>query len=348
MSSKVNDEALIINQEKESLIIKEDNTHTHSQSHTEYEDDISDHSKKGDTVKDPFDFHKLSFPTDYYSITWISLKKSQFIGASLHGIDIFLIPSDYFWIYINFLSFAIFVLITIILLVKEALLDDIFLEADWKMTTLRVIIVAFAQRKLVPEFIAGYRKLLYSLRNHREFTHPEFASFVGICQMFVATANLCAIIAFVCMADEYIDPVANFGGICALSEFDDWVGDAIMTYKLKGMESLPKEERERIFIEKTSEKGHEVNPYEIHNHEKKSDVFKVKDLNSKLPLVYKLAFINEDDLEIEVDESLYVDTHWIIVKLERVVKIIPWEFIIPLLTIPLGIYLPILTKYIRN
>lgn len=115
--------------------------------------------------KEIFDFKKLSLANDYYSITWTSLRKNQFVGAKIRGVEIFLIPSDYFWIYINFITFVILLLITVILLVKQALISDKYVESGWLMAVVRIILVALAQKKLFPEFESGYAKLLYSLRN---------------------------------------------------------------------------------------------------------------------------------------------------------------------------------------
>lgn len=61
--------------------------------------------------------------------------------------------------------------------------------------------------------------------------------------MIIASVNLIAIIFFVCMADEFIDPVTNFAGLCVLSELDDWIGDLINKCKPSGAETLSSEER---------------------------------------------------------------------------------------------------------
>lgn len=300
----------------------------------------------GDEIKDPLELQKLSLPSDYYSLTWCALKKSQFVGASIYGVDVFLIPSDYFWIYINFISFALLLLLTVILLVKEALMDDVYVEAGWKMTILRVILVAFAQRKLLPEFTCGYVKLLYSLRNRKEFTHPEFANFVALCQMFTASITLLAIVLFVCMADTYIDPVTNFSALCVLSELDDWIGEMIMSHKLKGCETLTKEERDKIFYEKLTD--HEHNPDEVHHHDEENDEYDITEINSRITLINKMALITDDDLEVEIDEAVFVNTHWAILELEKIIKIIPWSYVIPLATIPISYALPYLSYVLRT
>lgn len=290
------------------------------------------------------DYHKLSLPPDYYAITWASLRKTQFIGATMHGVDVFLTASNLFWVYINFITFTILLLITILILVKEALIDDIFTKADWIMVCLRVILIAFAQRKLLPEFSYGYYKMLYSLKNKREFNHPEFAVFVGFCQMLVTICTLIAVLFFVCMADEYIDPVTNFGGVCVLSELDDWIGDVIMSNRLKGCETLEMAEREEIYQGKDDEK----NPAKEITIDKENEKYDLTDLNSRIPLVNKLALITEDDLEIVIDDSLVLDAHWFIVLCEKVIKVIPWEYLIPLATIPISYYLPKVTKVVRG
>jgi len=316
---------------------------------TNIHDEINDHHiiNENQTLnQDPFDFHKLSLSHDYYSITWISLKKSQFIGAKIHGVEVFLLPSDFFWIYINFITFAICLLLTMILLLKESLVDDIYFEATWIMLILRIVIVAFAQNKLLPEFASGYSKLLYSLKHYKEFTHPGFAHFVGLCQMIIASFTLFSILLFVCMAETYITPVTNFGGICVLSELDDWIGELIVSKRLKGSETLKKGERDSIY---KSKKG-DSNPYEYEANDEyiSNDEYLVKDLNLRVSLTNKLALITDEDLEIEVDECLNLNAHWSIVQLEKMIKLIPWSIVLPIITIPASMYMPILSNFIRS
>jgi len=290
------------------------------------------------------EYHKLSLPPDYYAITWASLRKTQFLGATMHGVDVYLTASDHFWIYINFITFTFLLMVSILILVKEALIDDVFTKADWIMVCLRVILVSLAQRKLLPEFSYGYYKMLYGLKNRREFTHPEFAIFIGFCQMLVTISTLIAVLFFVCMADEYIDPVTNFGGVCVLSELDDWVGDVIMSNKLKGCETLETEEREQLYQGVDDEK----NPIKEVTIDKENEKYDLTDLNSRIPLINKLALITEDDLEIKIEESLVLDAHWFIVLSEKVIKVIPWKYLIPLATIPISYYLPKFTKFLRG
>lgn len=318
-----------------------------SQSNNQIKDHHAVNESEAVNQEDPFDFHKLTLNHDYYSITWISLKKSQFIGAKIHGIEVFLLPSDFFWIYINFITFSICLLLTMILLLKESLVDDIYVEANWIMLILRIVIVAFAQNKLLPEFSSGYSKLLYSLKHYKEFTHPGFAHFVGLCQMIIASFTLFSILLFVCMAETYITPVTNFGGICVLSELDDWIGELIISQKLKGSKTISKEERENIYKSKKEEN----NPYQHEQVETvydDSDDYSLKDLNLRVSLTNKLALITEEDLEVEVDECLNLNAHWSIVQMEKMIKLVPWSIIIPIITIPTSIYMPILSSFIRE
>lgn len=295
----------------------------------------------GQILKD----YKLSLPADYYAITWASLRKTQFIGATLHGVEVFLIPANYFWIYINFLAFIILLLITILLLVKEALIDDIYYKPNWILVILRFIIMALAQRKLFPEFTYGYYKMLYSLKRKREFTHPEFAVFVGFCQMFVSLTSLIAILFFVCMADEFIEPVTNFGALCVLSELDNWLGDVILSNRLKGFETIELAKREELHMQKGS---YDHNPDNEITIDKDNDEYDLTDLNSRIPLVNKLALIKEEDLEIQIDENTVLSTHWFVLLCESLNKIIPWGYFIPIATIPISYYLPDITRALRR
>lgn len=301
---------------------------------------------EGVEERDPLELKRLSLPADYYSLTWTALKKSQFLGATFHGIDIYLLPSDFFWIYINFLSFFIFIFISIILLIKEALMDDIYVNAGIEMYILRIIIVGFCQRLILPEFSHGYYKLIYTLQKSKEFTHPGFANFVALCQMFVSVSALTAVIFFVCMADEYIEPITNCSGLCVLNELDDWIGDAIMSHKPDGLVAVERKIREEEFS-KIQEEG-EHNPAEHDHDQPKTDgEFNLDNINERLPLVSKMALVDEIDLVIDIDDRIELNTHWTIVYIEKTVSLLPWDKIIPLLTIPLGLYMPTITTYLR-
>ena len=61
-----------------------------------------------------------------------------------------------------------------------------------------------------------------------------------------------------------------------------------------------------------------------------------------------MALITDDDLEVEVDETVYVNTHWAILELEKIIKIIPWSYVIPLATIPISYALPYLSYALRK
>ena len=355
---------------------------SHNENKKEHEekessDEVSEASSHEQTERDfeegfknnPLEYHKLCLNTDYYSITWTALRKMQFIGISFNFEDIYLLPSDYFWIYINFISFFTLLLLTIFLLVKEALINDKYKNSGWLMYILRITLVVLAQRKLLPEFNQGYCKLLYTLQKKREFTHPGFAIFVSICQMFVVSANLISIIFFICMADEYIQPITNFSGLCVLSELDDWIGDLIMSYQLNGFDLPETQDKINQYIkyEKTFEKNphehqnelHEVNHLEEglddEEHHKKEErnkkeikkTYNMYMINERMSLTAKLATIRESDLEIEIDDKIQLNAHWTIVYIEKLIKNIPWNIVIPLLTIPISYSLPSISHWLR-
>jgi len=82
---------------------------------------------------------------------------------------------------------------------------------------------------LTPEIELAYAKFVYPIMKPQEFQHPKFAIFIGFSHIVVVVQILFGLIIFVCMADEFADPVINFAGICVLSELDNWLGDAVMS-----------------------------------------------------------------------------------------------------------------------
>lgn len=288
-------------------------------------------------------YKKLTLNTDYYSITWVALKKTQFVGAKIYGVDIYLLPKDYFWINLNFIMFFLMVVLTLALLVANSVINDHFIQSTYLVAVLRIILVGFAQKKLVPEFESGYAKMLYSLRNHSEFTYSGFATFVAFCQMLISSICLIGIIFFVCIADGYVELITNFSGLCVLSELDDWIGDQISICKIKGCETLSVSDRIELFYSPNFS-----NPDHKHSKTPKNEQFKLKHINERMSVFNKLALISFEDLEIEYEESMNIKAHWSIVYLEKMIKMVPWGYVIPFMTVPLGLYLPDINEFFQK
>ena len=63
---------------------------------------------------------------------------------------------------------------------------------------------------------------------------------------------------------------------------------------------------------------------------------------------HKLALINEEQLGIHIDETIYKNAPWYIVIFEKAVTYIPWKIVLPLSTYPLSIMLPSITTWLRK
>ena len=182
--------------------------------------------------KDPTTYKKIALDLDFYSQTWYAIKKETFEDITIRGVKISLLPQDYFSLYIQFIIFVCLILVSIILIVQEALIDDVYVEGDFHLTLLRMMLVIFTQMNLGHELEIAYAKFLYPIINKNEFYHPNFAIFIGFCHCLVCITTILGLLVFICMADEFADPVINFAGITVLSELDNWVGDAIMTLRI--------------------------------------------------------------------------------------------------------------------
>ena len=316
---------------KEKLIEKDNNSNDSGSSKGEYLDTLEVELDKG-ANKDPLLIKKISLGTDFYSLTWHSLKKGAFDNKKIRGVEISLLPQDYFWIYINFLTFVLLLLLTVFLIVQEGLIEDEYVEGDWSMVLLRILLVFFTQLNLGPEIELGYAKFLYPIIHPHKFYHPSMAVFIGFSHVFICLNVMVGLIIFVCMADEFADPVINFSGICVLSQFDDWMGDYItLTFKIDD-DHIDDEEDEK---EKKKIMSKRKN-------------YDLKYLNEKMSLYNKMAMLADDDNEIYIDESLHSNAPFYIVWFEKLVSFIPWKIILPLSTIPISIALPIYTQKLRE
>lgn len=290
--------------------------------------------------KDPIYFRSVSLGTDFYSLTWHSLKKSAFVGKKVRGVDICLLPQDYFWLYINFILFIGLLLISVFLILQEALIDDVYVEGDWMMDVLRILLVIFTQIHLGAEIELAYAKFLYPITNHHEFYHPSMAIFIGFSHCLVCVVIMIGLIVFVCMADEFADPVINFAGICVLSELDDWLGDTIVNvFKLDSDDDIVKELEEEKDEEKKTDLEKKL--------KKSRRKYTLKHLNERMNLFNKMALLADDDSLVKFDEGIYERAPFYIVWFEKLVSVIPWWLILPLSTIPISHYLPYFTKELR-
>lgn len=298
----------------------------------EYIDTVEEVEPQIGGKKDPLSLKKISLGTDFYSLTWHSLKKGAFDKKTVRGVQISLLPQDYFWIYVNFISFVLGLLLTVFLIVQEALIDDEYFEGDWSLVFLRMLLVLFTQLNLGPEIELGYAKFLYPIINPDQFWHPSMAIFIGFSHVFICINVMFGLIIFICMADEFADPVINFAGICVLSQLDDWMGDYIcLTHKLDSddFEDAEDEETQKQILKKRS-------------------VYDLKRLNEKMSLYNKMAMLADDSNEIFIDEGLYTNSPFYIIWFEKLVGIVPWKIVLPLSTIPISYALPYTTLQLRN
>lgn len=292
--------------------------------------------------KDPTTFKKISIGGDYYSLTWACLKVKLFENKTLRGEKIYLLPQDYFNLYFEFVFFIIMLALTIILVVRNVVLDDVYKEGSLSIILCRIILMIFAMKSLGPEFNTGYAKYLCALKRRKMFTYPGFAQFVGLCQIINASIALFGILFFVCTADEFGELLTNFSGLCILTELDDWIGDMIITNKLQD-DDYPEDDKdddEETLADKAERR--------MRTEERRKNNFDLKDLNERLSVVQKMAMIEDEDLNIYVNETLTENAHWTVVWVDSINKIIPWQFIVPILTLPISYLMPYITERIRK
>lgn len=296
-----------------------------------YETTVEDGSPK-----DPLLFKKISLGSDYYSLTWACLKVSLFKDKELRGQKIYLLPADYFYLYLRFIIFMLMLALTIILVVRNVVIDDVYKEGSFAVIGCRIILMIFAMKSLTPEFKTGYSKYLYSVRHRSEFTYPGFAQFVGLCQIVCAGIALVGVLFFVCTADEFGELLTNFSGLCILSELDDWLGDMILTSKLQD-EALEEIDEDDDDLTKKNKLARNAN---IRNE------CNTRDLNERMNIMQKMAMIEDEDLEIFIKDDISANCHWIIVWFDKINKIIPWDFLIPLSAIPISYGMPYIREHI--
>jgi len=363
--AKINDEKVLIKQENGE---DENENKNLTEKLTEEKEEESDNeyvSVIGDTEecltkKDPFNVKKVFLGLDYYSLTWIAISKKTFNKISVRGQKIFLLPQDYFSLYFYFLVFVFALFITILLILQEAILEDVYIEGTYQLILLRMLLVVFTLVNIGEEVQLAYAKFLFPIINRDKFHHPGFATFIGFCHLITCITSILGLLFFICMADEFADPVINFAGICVLIELDNWVGDAIQSCRVDQdyLDNLVRDDNDGLAAMKDHDKLEEIvlknldegdDPKKvIKKTEKERGKYRIQYLNENLSWKHKLALINEAQLEIHIDENIYKNAPWYIVIFEKAVTYIPWKIVLPLSTYPLSIMLPTITTWLRK
>jgi hypothetical protein len=248
---------------------------------------------------------------DLYALTWTSLREEIWNVKSLYDCEINLTANDHFWVYINFLLFVISIVVTFGLILHEVIADKGYVTSTISILILRITLICFAQKCLTPEFYQGLFLVRYAIKNKNEFSHYQFAIFVGLCQLSVCCVVFVAIILFVCMEDEALQLVVEFAGLTVIAKLDNWLGAVIMHSRI---------------------------------HENKDDMnkYSLKNFNKRIGLGCKLALIDEHDLCLVDDQNSTHKAHWTMTMVEKTVDLLPWQYILPFITIIFNYLLPYL------
>ena len=286
----------------------------------------------------PLDSYLISLSKDFYTLTWCCIKKKAFCSVkeddsgnqilddsnTLRGVRIFLLPHDYFMLYFHFIIFVAMIIISYLCIIKEQVLNDEYKEGSLYIIICRIILTFCVYIKLGKEFKLGWSKLEYTINNKDQFTYYQFAIFVSLFQSVSAAIAFICIMVAVCLNDTISSLVFSFSALVVLTELDDWLGNAILADKIKR--------------DKGDVQGKEA---------KKRSMYELENLNGRMSILENMAMIDESNFEILVDGDL-TNSHWIFKYLDYICSVIPFQIVIPLLTIPLSVYLPQYSKFMRH
>lgn len=302
-----------------------------------YEVDVSEGTTEYDSEK------KITMFTDFYSLVWMSTKLNQFNGIEVHGVPIFLNHSDFFNIYMAFTLFVISLVLTMFLLIREVLLNYEYKEGTYFMIVLRMILINFGQRLIGVEFKQGYLKLAYTLNHKKMFAYPLFAYFIAASQMIAAIISILSIFLWICMADQYIQPVSGFAAFAVLTCLDDWIGEAIMKSKVVGAVN-----KKKMGLDQDDEEF----PCTCHCKNLKhvtSEVYDLENLNDKLSLFQKMALMDTaEGFDVIVNDEKYKGINLYEEYFAKIVKWKKWNYVLPILVIPASILMPKVHEFLMR
>lgn len=285
----------------------------------------------------PLDSYKISLNTDFYTLAWCCIKKKAFCSIkvdetgnqilddsnTIKGERIYLLPEDYFMLYFHFLVFISTIIISFTCILKEQAFNDEYVEGSLFIIICRIILTFFVYLLLGKEFKQGWGKLEYTINNRDQFTYIKFAIFIAIFQVISASIAFICIVISVCLNGTITDLLFNFSALAVLTELDDWLGSAILAKKIK------KDTED-------SKSGNKI----------KNERY-VENLNERMGILDKMAIIDDSNYEIIVNGDLS-KSHSIFRYIDIITSHIPFQILIPFLTIPLSIYLPQYSKFVRH
>lgn len=263
--------------------------------------------------RNPLKIKNIVLEEDFYALTWISLKWDIWDGKKIRGEDIFLGPADFFWIHMNFIIFVCFLVLTIWLILLELVGDLYYSFSSLSIIVLRITLVCFAQRSLAPEFYQGLFLIRYSTRNPDQFSHYQFAVFIGICQFTVSCICFFGIMLFVCTAEEALELVVEFASLSIVAKLDNWIGECIMMAKLK------------LEDEKDDE-----------------DKYDLDNINIRMSLHQKMALVDDHDLILLDDQNEIRNAHWSLQFIDWMINLCPWLYVLPFLTLLFNFIMPLI------
>lgn len=278
----------------------------------ESDSSISEVDLENGVKRDALKIKNIVLEQDFYALTWISLKWDIWQDKKIKNKQIFLGPADFFWIHMNFIIFLCSITITVWLILIEVLENKEYISSNITIVILRVTLVCFAQKSISPEFLQGLFLLRYSARNTNEFTHYQFAVFVGACQLIVASIVFIGIMLFVCTAEEALELVVEFAGLSIIAKLDNWIGDSIMLSKPKLEENDSKEK------------------------------YDLKNINIRMKLSQKMSLIEDKDLILIDDQNDIKNAYWIIKFLDYIVHFWSWQYVLPFFTLIFNYLMPLL------
>lgn len=263
--------------------------------------------------RNPLKIKNIVLEEDFYALTWISLKWDIWEKKKMRGEDIFLGPADFFWIHMNFIIFVCFLVLTIWLILLELVGDLYYSFSSISIIALRITLVCFAQRSLAPEFYQGLFLMRYSTRFPDQFSHYQFAVFIGMCQFCVSCICFLGIMMFVCTAEEALELVVEFASLSIIAKLDNWIGETIMITK-------PKMEEE---------KGDE-------------DKYDLENINIRMSLHQKMALVEDHDLILMDDQNEIKNAHWTLRVIDWLINLCPWLYVLPFLTLLFNFVMPLI------
>jgi len=280
---------------------------------------------QSDTKRDPLLVLKRSLQVDFFSLTWITLRKStwKYNIKKIQSCPVKILDNNVRLLKLYFFTLNFITLTILSIFVFDAFTTRIYKNTHWNVTIFRIIIMFFTQKLFEPKISQATSLLIYTLKHPGKFSENCFALLVPITQIFLICIFYIVTLLISCIANSALLLVFQFVEIFILAKVDQWIGQSIVKTKMNKMTN----EVEIVYVPNSPSRATSLTPT--------FNLELINTINERMTLIQKMSLIDYDDLNVTNDLNFYAFESTFFQLVSNIFSNIPW-ILLPFLTLPVN------------